>query len=283
LNAVRGRLSWTGPAYIVPNGSVSPADADVSVLQPVGDPELVCVTRLVLHKRLDLLLDLAERLAERHRGLALHIVGDGPEAPALADGIAQRGLVGTVIVHGYVPEEVKTALVARAHLHLSTSQGEGWGLSVIEAAALGVPTVARDVDGLRDAVRDGVTGWLTGPDEDPVEIVERVLKELADPARRAEVAAACRAWAAEFDWERTAGRMAGLLAAAVRAGTSATDDERAHVIHRTGDEQPHVAEGPARDELLVAPDELREVRVATPTERLLGRPAGFLSRHQERT
>ena len=50
--------------------------------------------------------------------------------------------------------------MAGALLQLNTSQGEGWGLCVLEAAALGVPTVAFDVDGLRDAVRDGETGWL---------------------------------------------------------------------------------------------------------------------------
>ncbi|WP_231335120.1 glycosyltransferase family 4 protein [Actinomadura graeca] len=226
LRAVRERLAWTGPAYVVPNGCTPPASADGSALGPVGDPELVCVTRLVPHKRLDLLLDLAERLAGRHPGLTLHVVGDGPEAPALAEGIGRRGLGGTVIAHGYVAEGVKTALLARADLHLSTSEGEGWGLSVIEAAALGVPTVARDVDGLRDAVRDGVTGWLTGAGEGAADTAERALKELADPARRAEVAAACRAWAAEFDWERTAARMAGLLAASVRD------------VHRYGDEHP---------------------------------------------
>ncbi|TDD68034.1 glycosyltransferase family 4 protein [Actinomadura rubrisoli] len=272
LRAVRERLSWTGPAYVVPNGSVPPERSAAPAPGPVGDPELVCVTRLVPHKRLGRLLDLAGRLAERHPGLRLHVVGDGPEAPALADGIAGRGLGGVVIAHGYVPDAVKSALVARADLHLSTSQGEGWGLSVIEAAALGVPTVAPDVDGLRDAVRHGTTGWLACPDEEAADVVERALKELDDPARRAEIAAACRAWAGEFDWARTTGRMAELLAASVRAGSSWTADDRAHVIHRYGDEHPRVLEGPARDELLAAPENICEIRPATPTERLLGRP-----------
>ncbi|XRQ11333.1 glycosyltransferase family 4 protein [Actinomadura welshii] len=217
LRAVRERLGWTGPAHVVPNGTAV-AEPGGPAPGPAGTPDLVCVTRLVPHKRLDLLLDLAERLAENRPGLRLHIVGDGPEAPALAAGIARRGLGGAVIAHGYVSEEAKAALVARADLHLSTSQGEGWGLSVIEAAALGVPTVAHDVDGLRDAVRDTVTGWLVHPGDDQADVVERALKEIDDPARRAEIAAACRAWAAEFDWARTAGRMRDLLTAAVSAG-----------------------------------------------------------------
>ncbi|TDC50269.1 glycosyltransferase family 1 protein [Actinomadura sp. KC345] len=223
LRAVRERLGWTGPVHVVPNGTAI-AEPGGAVPEPAGDPDLVCVTRLVPHKRLDLLLDLAQSLARNRPGLRLHIVGDGPEAPALAEGIAARGLDGAVIAHGYVTEEVKAALVARADLHLSTSLGEGWGLSVIEAAALGVPTVAHDVDGLRDAVRDGVTGWLVHPDDDQADVVERALKELDDPARRAEIAAACRAWAGEFDWARTTATMRDLITGDLITGDLITGD-----------------------------------------------------------
>ncbi|TMQ96738.1 glycosyltransferase family 4 protein [Actinomadura soli] len=215
LCAVRERLAWTGPTHVVPNGAVV-AEPIAVVPEPGGDPDLVCVTRLVPHKRLNLLLDVAQRLAESRPGLKLHVIGDGPDAPALRSGIAARGLDGVVIAHGYVDEETKAALVARADLHLSTSQGEGWGLSVIEAAALGVPTVAPDVEGLRDAVRDEITGWLVHDGDDHLDVVERALKELDDPGRRAEVAAACRAWAGEFDWARSAARMRDLVTAAVR-------------------------------------------------------------------
>lgn len=215
LRAVRERLGWKGPAHVVPNGT-DVAEPSGAVAEPAGDPDLVCVNRLVPHKRPHLLLDLAERLAESRPGLRLHIVGDGPETPALRAAIDARGLDGVVVLHGHVPEEAKAAIVARADLHLSTSQGEGWGLSVVEAAALGVPTVAPDVDGLRDAVRDGVTGWLVRDGDDQADVAGRALKELSDPVRRAEVAAACRAWAGEFDWARTADRVRDLVAAAVR-------------------------------------------------------------------
>ncbi|MFI0353867.1 glycosyltransferase family 4 protein [Actinomadura sp. 9N407] len=245
LSAVRERLGWTGSAYVVPNGTVSPPTGSVqeeprpeetvpaaAQENPGGDPDLVCVTRLVPHKRIERLLDLAEHLKPRYPGLRLNVIGDGPEAAGFAAEIVRRDLGETVIAHGYVSEEAKSALVARSCLHLSTSQGEGWGLSVIEAAALGVPTVAYDVDGLRDAVRDGVTGWLAHSDEDLAGVVERALKELADPERRAETAAACREWAGAFDWARTAERWAELIAASSAAGSSSSDADRALVVRR---------------------------------------------------
>ncbi|MEU5995438.1 glycosyltransferase family 4 protein [Spirillospora sp. NPDC047418] len=218
LRAVRERLGWTGRAHVVHNGS-SVAEPGGVVSEPAGHPDLVCVTRLVPHKRLHLLLDLAQSLAGTRPGLKLHIVGDGPEAPALETAIGARGLDGVVVAHGYVPENIKAALVARADLHLSTSQGEGWGLSVIEAAALGVPTVAFDVDGLRDAVRDGATGWLVREGGDLADSVERALKERDDPTLRERMATECQRWAAEFDWARTADRMRDLITEAVRGAS----------------------------------------------------------------
>jgi glycosyltransferase involved in cell wall biosynthesis len=255
VRAMRERLAWTGPVYVVPNG-VTPPEPPAANGEDGG---LVCVSRLVPHKRIGRLFDLAERLR-----VPLHVVGRGPEEAALREEASARGLDDLVSLHGYLPEYDKIALVARARLHLSTSRGEGWGLSVTEAAALGVPTVAFDVDGLRDAVRDGVTGWLV-PDGDSFEdTVERALKELTDPRRRKELAEACRDWAARFDWARSADRMAALLDAAVRRGTASSARPEAVVA---GD---RVVEGPVRDELGEEP-----LREATEVERLLGQAGAW--------
>jgi len=255
VRAMRERLGWTGPVYVVPNGVTPPLDVTAG-----EDAGLVCVSRLVPHKRIGKLFDLAERLR-----VPLHVVGRGPEEAALRAEVSARGLGDLVFLHGYLPECDKIALVARARLHLSTSRGEGWGLSVTEAAALGVPTVAFDVDGLRDAVRDGVTGWLVPEGESFEDTVERSLKELSDPGRRREMAGACRDWAARFDWARTAERMAALVEAAVRRGSAYSEPPEAVVLGE------RVVEGPVRDDL---PD-AGPGRPATDLERLLGWAGGW--------
>jgi glycosyltransferase involved in cell wall biosynthesis len=213
VRAMRSRLRWRGPVHVVPNGL--PRDAAIAGPRASsGTVTLTWVGRLSWHKRAERVLDVADRLAGR--GVRIEVIGRGPAAVRLARHVADRGLAGVVRLRGFLPEEEKKALVAGSLLHLNTSQGEGWGLCVLEAAALGVPTVAYDVDGLRDAVRDGETGWLVGAGEQLEDVVERALKELADPGRRAEVAAACRAWAGRFDWDRSAGMMADLVGDAVR-------------------------------------------------------------------
>ncbi len=230
VDAMRRRLGWTGPIHIVPNGlataafAAPPAESDGGA--PSGRPVLTWVGRLVAHKRVERVLDVAERLAAR--GVTVQVIGRGPAAESLSAEVAARGLAGKVQLRGYLPEADKRAAVAASTLHLNTSQGEGWGLCVLEAAALGIPTVAYDVDGLRDAVRDGETGWLVRSGERIEDVTERALKELADPVRRAEVAAACRNWASQFDWDHSAGLIAGLIGSLLqRRGAAGRRDAHA--------------------------------------------------------
>jgi glycosyltransferase involved in cell wall biosynthesis len=228
VTAMRDRLRWTGPIHVIPNGLTAdsfdrpaPGAPGALIDGPVSEiAVLTWVGRLVAHKRVERVLDIAQRLGD---GAVIDVIGRGPAAVPLAAEITTLGLAERVRLRGFLPEADKRAAVAGSLLHLNTSQGEGWGLCVLEAAALGVPTVAYDVDGLRDAVRDGETGWLVGADQRIDDVAERAVKELSDPVRRAEIAAACRAWAGQFDWDSSADLMAALVVAAVhdRAGARA--------------------------------------------------------------
>jgi glycosyltransferase involved in cell wall biosynthesis len=216
VTAMRTRLRWKGQIRIIPNGTVVPAVRPVAPddgpAGPAGPLRLVWVGRLVAHKRPELILPVAERLGQT---VVIDVIGRGPDEPSLAAAIARRGLPGSIRLRGFLSDADRDAIVAGSVLHLNTSQGEGWGLCVIEAAAQGVPTVAYDVEGLRDAVRDGTTGWLVRDGELLADVVERALKELGDPERRAAVAVACRAWAGQFSWDSSAARMAELIRAAL--------------------------------------------------------------------
>jgi glycosyltransferase involved in cell wall biosynthesis len=180
---------------------------------------------LVRHKRLERVAQLADELAQTWPDIEVHIVGRGPDERRIRDTVSHLRHADNVHIHGHLPTEAKDALLRTAWLHLSASQGEGWGLSVMEAAALGVPTVAYDVDGLRDAIRDGTTGWLVPPGATLAETVSGALKELdADPARAAAIRSACMAWAGMFEWERTRSAMAQLAVRnSRRPGTRTTE------------------------------------------------------------
>ena len=72
------------------------------------------------------------------------------------------------------------------------SLAEGFGLVLIEAMAAGVPVIATDVPGIRDVVRDGVTGLLVPPG-DPAALAAAVARLSADPTLRHRLTTAARA------------------------------------------------------------------------------------------
>lgn len=61
---------------------------------------------------------------------------------------------------GRVSLEVKKEIMGKAHVLAVASVKEGWGLVVTEANSQGTPCVVYDVDGLRDSVMDGETGYI---------------------------------------------------------------------------------------------------------------------------
>lgn len=205
---LRRRLRFRGPIFIVPNGTL-----DVPALPGprTPDPTVVVVSRMVVHKRIDLLVRHVAAAAARLPRLRVEIVGDGPELPALRRLVTELGMDGVVTFHGRQSDAVRDELLRCAWLTVSLSDAEGWGCSVIEAAAWGVPCLARDAAGIRDSVVDTSTGWLVGPDEDFAATLVTRLHELADDEFAARVSATCQAWARHFSWDRAAALLAGVL------------------------------------------------------------------------
>jgi glycosyltransferase involved in cell wall biosynthesis len=132
----------------------------------------------------------------------LLLIGDGPLRPQVEDRVAQLGLAESVHLLGIRPDAAR--LVAGADVFVLPSRIEGIPGVVLEAAAQAVPTVATDVGGMREAVRDGESGFLVPLDE-PDRFAAAVLSLLADSDRRRNMGFAARALVQErFSMERTA-------------------------------------------------------------------------------
>lgn len=206
--AVRQHLQLRGEIHVVPCGHSGLA------FPPPGrapSPRIVCLGRLVSHKRVELLLHAVLNLRDRWSDLRVDIVGDGPEGPALRSLCMRLGLGDTVRFHGFVSDRQKHDLLGEAWLSVNPSVGEGWGLGVIEAAALGVPSLAFRVPGLVDSIRSGKTGWLVPEDDDLARCLHDALSEVADEGSAAMWRAQCLAWADSFSWETSAERLRALL------------------------------------------------------------------------
>ncbi|QFZ20192.1 glycosyltransferase family 4 protein [Saccharothrix syringae] len=221
---VRTRLGLRGPAFIVPNGNEPPVDRS-GPRDP--DPTVVVVGRLVAHKRLDRLLRALPDVLPAVPGLRVSVVGDGPERRRLELLAGELGLRRAVRFHGRLPDAERDELVRRAWLTTSTSQGEGWGCTVLEANRFGVPCLAVAAAGIDDSVRHDGTGWLV---PDPAALAPALvdaLTRLADDAVAARLSDRCRAWASAFTWDRSAELLAGVLAAEGRRLAAPRPDRRA--------------------------------------------------------
>ena len=211
---IRMKLGLRGPIYIVPNGYRVEEYRAPQFRTP--SPTLVYLGRLVAHKRIELLLEAARDLRERWRDLRVEIAGDGPAARSLQAHSHELGLDGTVTFHGRVDEGTRVRLLGTAWLSVLPSEREGWGLTILEANALGLPAVGFHVPGVRDAIHDGDNGWLVSRDGSLTSALTAALEELQDPERHRDVSARCRRWAARFSWDDSAQRLVDVIASEVR-------------------------------------------------------------------
>jgi glycosyltransferase involved in cell wall biosynthesis len=174
------------------------------------------VGRLVTEKGIAELLEAAHTL---HRdGLGVRLVVVGPSDPSKADAVPQE-LLERARADGVVLAGGRTDMpecYAAFDLFATASWREGFPRSVMEAAAMGLATVATDVRGNRQAVHDGVTGVLV-PVRRPPALAAAIRRLATAPAERAAMAAAARELARrEFDQERVVERTLDAYASPAR-------------------------------------------------------------------
>jgi len=245
------RLRIERPIVIAPNGGFERPGDDVAPEREPG--RIVCVSRLVPYKQVGLLIEAVSCLARNGRDVRLEIVGDGPERSALEAASLRLGVGDRVHFSGHLSDRDRDTAIARAQIHVIPSAREGWGLTVMEAARLGVPSVGFRVRGVSDSIVDGVTGWLADKADGAdglADAIGRGLDVCADDSLRTRVESSARSWAASFTWRRTVER---LSAAAHIASRSTSERACAPVViaaprvpdgwMKTGDEAVECAHG----------------------------------------
>jgi colanic acid/amylovoran biosynthesis glycosyltransferase len=145
--------------------------------QPDREPPLVvCVARLREVKQLDLLIRACALVRDRGTAFRCVIVGEGPERAKLEELRAAVALDGLVDMPGAAEQRQVRAWWRRASVAVLSSRSEGMPVSLMEAAACGVPAVAPGVGGIPELISHDETGFVT-PTGD-CEVMAAALNEL---------------------------------------------------------------------------------------------------------
>lgn len=173
-------------------------------LGATGEADVVVglVGRLVREKGYPEVFEAAARLRGRCPQVRVAVIG--PDEPDKADALTEADRVAAVAAGvrflGSCDDVVR--LYAGMDVHVLASHREGFPRSPMEASAMGVPVVATDVRGCRQAVDDGVTGLLV-PARDPAALAAAIERLTLDATARRRMGAAARTKAArEFDQRR---------------------------------------------------------------------------------
>jgi len=163
-------------------------------------PTILYLGRIKKYKSIQDLICAFKIVKEKLPESKLMIVGTGDYLPNLKALAHRLGLDDSVEFPGFVSQENKLERMRKAHVGVLPSIREGWGLTNIECNAVGTTVVAADSPGLRDSVKDGVTGLLY-PYGDIESLATKLLMILTDEKYRQKLEQDALKWAQTFDWD----------------------------------------------------------------------------------
>jgi glycosyltransferase involved in cell wall biosynthesis len=173
-------------------------------------PTVLYLGRIKKYKSIQHLIRAFKTVRETLPDACLMIVGAGDYLPHLQKLAASLGFKDEIEFPGFVSVEDKVTRMRRAHVAVLPSLKEGWGLTNIEANAVGTAVVAANVPGLKDSVRDGKTGFLYEYGNIP-QLAEKLLLILRDDSLRLRLESQALEWAETFNWDRAAAKFEKVL------------------------------------------------------------------------
>ncbi len=187
--ARRHRLAPADRLRLVRNGVASfGPDSEAERLRRIGELRrhltsqsslIGTVARLHRQKGVEYFIRAAPAVLKKHPEATFVVVGGGPWEARIKAETARLGLGDRMILAGERTDALDW--LSLFDVFVLPSLWEGLPLVLIEAAILGRPIVATDIDGSREIIRDGETGLLVPP-ADPKALAGAVLRLLDDPS-----------------------------------------------------------------------------------------------------
>ena len=178
---------------------------EISAIKTNGQKTtLSAVSRLVAYKHLDELIKAGQILVQKHPDLSVSIIGQGPEEQKLKNLAKRIGVAKNINFLGFVKDHKDVlGVVNKSQVFVHPSTVEGFGIALMEAAALGVAYVAARLPIVTEVTRTGQGGLLfaAGNHHDLASKIDQLLTSRKLYLTKAKQAAAL---AAHYSWHEAA-------------------------------------------------------------------------------
>lgn len=174
----------------------------------LGIPEnvkvIATVARLFPLKGYEYVIPAALKVLKQYPDTHFLFIGDGPMYDELHDMLEKEHIAGNFHFAGLVAPDAVADYLAQADLLWHLSLREGLPRAVVQALAVGIPAIGFALDGTPEVVINGVTGYVTAP-EDIDDVAEKTMLILNDPVSAGRMGENGRNKVVEqFDWHRMA-------------------------------------------------------------------------------
>jgi alpha-1,3-mannosyltransferase len=161
---------------------------------------LVYFGRIAKNKRIDRILHVVNGVKRKLPDVKLFLVGkDWGERKKLEGVVVRLGIKENVAFTGEVSDKKLHAILSKSDVFILASEYEGFGISVIEAMAAGLPVVVNNIETMKELIRNGRNGYIVNF-KNHNKTARVVLKLLRNKSLREKIGESARYYSKKFDW-----------------------------------------------------------------------------------
>lgn len=175
----------------------------MKVTDKSNKPIIAYFGRLKKYKSVDHLLKAFALIEHKYPEAELHILGKGDFLDDLLKLSKKLNIEEKTTFFGFVSIEDKVKLLSQSWAMVNTSMKEGWGITNIEANACGTLVISADVPGLRDSVKDNLSGLLYEYANIQM-LADKLDLIISNEQKRIELSQGAIEWASSFSWNESA-------------------------------------------------------------------------------
>ncbi len=166
-----------------------------------SDLNCVFIGRVGLEKNIHFLIDAFAKIKSEIRNVQLTIIGDGPEKKSIEEKVHKLNLQNNVTFTGYLNKNDVFCAYHIADLMLFPSVTETQGLTAVESIMSGTPVIGINKMGLKNVIKNGVSGYLT--EENLDEYSETTIQLLKNELKRNELSKRAKLSGQEYSYIET--------------------------------------------------------------------------------